>query len=143
MAWATSFATLKRVSWVYKRFSVGSSRGFTLVEMLAAMLFVAIVIPAAARGLILANRAGVVAERKRVASELADYLLTETIVTEAWMDGYQEGDFGEEWPGYRWVLEDESWDEDTMRVVSVEVLFNVQETEYAVRLSTLVEEVYE
>ena len=128
---------------MYKIFSVGGSRGFTLVEMLAAMLFVAIVIPAAARGLILANRAGVVAERKRVAAELADYLLTETIVTEAWTDGYQEGDFGEEWPEYRWILEEESWDEDTMRVVSVEVLFNVQETEYAVRLSTLVEESYE
>ena len=126
-----------------KRFSAGKSRGFTLVEMLAAMLFVAIVIPAAARGLILANRAGVVAERTRVAAELADYLLTEAIVTESWMDGYQEGDFGEEWPEYRWVLEDDSWDEDTMRVVSVEVLFNVQETEYEVRLSTLVEEIYE
>ena len=59
------------------------------------------------------------------------------------MDGYQEGDFGEEWPEYRWILEEDSWDEDTMRVVSVEVLFNVQETEYEVRLSTLVEEIYE
>jgi len=126
-----------------KRFSAGNSRGFTLVEMLAAMLFVAIVIPAAARGLIIANRAGVVAERKRVAAELADYILTEAIVTESWMDGYQEGDFGEERPGFRWVLEDQSWDEDTMQVVSVKVLFNVQETEYEVRLSTLVEEVYE
>jgi len=114
-----------------------------LVEMLAAMLFVAIVIPAAARGLMVANRAGVVAERKRVAAELADYLLTETVVTEGWRDGYQEGDFGDEWPEYRWVLEEESWDEDTMREISVAVLFDVQGTEYRVRLSTLVEEAYE
>lgn len=128
---------------MFRRFSAGGSRGFTLVEMLAAMLFVAIVIPVAARGLMLANRAGVVAERKRVAAELADYLLTEVMVTETWMDGDQEGDFGEERPRYRWVLEDESWDEDTMRVVSVEVLFDVQGTEYGVRLSTLVEEAYE
>jgi prepilin-type N-terminal cleavage/methylation domain-containing protein len=128
---------------VYEKFSAGGSRGFTLVEMLAAMLFVAIVIPPAARGLMVANRAGVVAERKRVAAELADYLLTETIVTEAWMDGYQEGDFGDEWPEYRWLLEEESWDEDTMREISVAVLFDVQGTEYRVRLSTLVEEEYE
>jgi hypothetical protein len=116
------------------------NRGFTFVETLAAMLFMAIVIPVAVRGVMLANRAGIVAERTRVASQLADSLLTETVVTEGWRDGDQEGDFGEEWSGYRWVLKDGAWDEDTMRVVSVEVLFEVQDAEYRVRLSTLVEE---
>jgi hypothetical protein len=116
------------------------NRGFTFVETLAAMLFMAIVIPVAVRGVMLANRAGIVAERTRVAAQLADSLLTETVVTEGWRDGEQEGDFGEEWSGYRWVLKDGAWDEDTMRVISVEVLFEVQDAEYAVRLSTLVEE---
>ena len=69
------------------------SRGFTLVETLAAMLFMAIVIPVAVRGVMLANRAGVVAERTRVAAQLADTLLTETVVTESWRYGAQEGDF--------------------------------------------------
>jgi len=116
------------------------NRGFTFVETLAAMLFMAIVIPVAVRGVMLANRAGIVAERTRVAAQLADSLLSETVVTEGWRDGDQEGDFGEEWSGYRWVLKDGAWDEDTMRVISVEVLFEVQDAEYAVRLSTLVEE---
>jgi type II secretory pathway pseudopilin PulG len=115
-------------------------RGFTLVETLAAMLFMAIVIPVAVRGVLLANRAGVVAERTRVASQLADTLLTETIVAELWRDGSQEGDFEEEWPGYRWVLDTEAWDEDSMRVVRVEILFDVQDREYSVRLSTLAAE---
>ena len=115
-------------------------RGFTLVETLAAMLFMAIVIPVAVRGVMLANRAGVVAERTRVASQLADTLLTETIVAELWRDGSQEGDFEEEWPGYRWVLDTEAWDEDSMRVVWVEILFDVQDREYSVRLSTLAAE---
>jgi len=120
--------------------SLTDKRGFTLAETLAAMLFMAIVIPVAVRGVMLANRAGVVAERKRVAAELADRLLVETIVTQQWMDGSQEGDFGDELPGYRWVLEDETWDEDTMREISVRVLFTVQGTEYDVSLSTLVAE---
>ena len=120
--------------------SFTDKRGFTLAETLAAMLFMAIVIPVAVRGVMLANRAGVVAERKRVAAELADRLLVETIVTQQWMDGSQEGDFGDELPGYRWVLEDETWDEDTMREISVRVLFTVQGTEYDVSLSTLVAE---
>ena len=116
------------------------SRGFTLVETLAAMLFMAIVIPVAVRGVMLANRAGVVAERTRVASQLADTLLTETIVTESWRYGSQEGDFEEEWAGYRWVLDTEAWEEDAMRLVWVEVLYDVQDREYSVSLSTLAEE---
>ncbi len=116
------------------------SRGFTLVETLAAMLFMAIVIPVAVRGVMLANRAGVVAERTRVAAQLADTLLTETVVTESWRYGAQEGDFEEEWPGYRWILDTEAWEEDAMRLVRVEVLYDVQDREYSVRLSTLAEE---
>ena len=116
------------------------SRGFTLVETLAAMLFMGIVIPVAVRGVMLANRAGVVAERTRVASQLADTLLTETVVTESWRYGAQEGDFEEEWPGYRWILDTEAWEEDAMRLVRVEVLYDVQDREYSVRLSTLAKE---
>ena len=116
------------------------SRGFTLVETLAAMLFMGIVIPVAVRGVMLANRAGVVAERTRVASQLADTLLTEAVVTESWRYGAQDGEFEEEWPGYRWILDTEAWEEDAMRLVRVEVLYDVQDREYSVRLSTLAKE---
>ena len=117
-----------------------SSAGFTLAEVLAAMLFMAIVIPAAVQGLMVANRAGVVAERKAVAARLADGLLTETVLTDGWQDSDDEGDFGEEWPDYRWILESDAWDEDTMQLVSVEVFHFAQGQEFSVRLSTVVEE---
>jgi len=117
--------------------------GFTLVEALAAMLFVAIVIPVIVHGLTVANRAGVMAERKRVAAQLADRLLTELVITEAWRDGEEEGDFGDDWPAYRWFTGTDAWQEDTMREVFVEVAFDVQGKEYNVRLSTLVEEAEE
>ena len=113
------------------------SRGFTFVEILAAMLFMAILIPAIMRGLLIANQAGVVAERKRIASRLADRILTEFMVTGNWQNGEQEGDFGEEWPDYRWILETQAWDEDTMRVVTLQVFYHVQNKEYTVSLSTL------
>lgn len=115
-------------------------RGFTFIETLAAMLFMAIVLPVAIQGLMIANRAGVVAQRKRVAAQLADRRLTEVVMDESWRYGEQEGDFGEDWPEYRWLLQDEAWEEDTMRVITVEVLFPVQDREYVVSLSTLVEE---
>ena len=91
--------------------------GFTLAEVLAGMLFTAIVIPATVHGLLVANRAGVCACRTRTAVQLADQQLTETVLTDEWRAGETEGDFGEEYPGFRWVLTDEAWEEDAMRLV--------------------------
>ena len=120
------------------------TRGFTLAETLAAMVFVAILVPVAIEGVQIASRAGVVADRKRVAAQLADRLLSEMAVTEDWRYGNDEGDFEEDAPGgYRWVLETGAWEKDTMRTLSVEVFFIVQGREYSVRLSTLAEETEE
>ncbi|MEW6237857.1 MAG: type II secretion system protein [Candidatus Omnitrophota bacterium] len=117
-----------------------AERGFTFAELLAAMVFAAIVIPAAIQGLTIANRAGVAAERTRIAVQLAGSLLNEMIVTEEWRSSKQKGDFGADWPEYRWVLVDEEWTVDAMRVVSITVFFLVQDREYYVRLSALAEE---
>lgn len=115
--------------------------GFTFAELLAAMLFVAIVIPVVVQGMTLANRAGVVAERKRIAGELADNLLTEWIVTDEWREGERSGTFGDSWPDYRWVMVDSDWEEDSeMCVLSVEVFYIAQGKEYSVTLTTLVED---
>ncbi len=115
-------------------------RGFTFVETLAAMLFVAIVVPAAVECLSIANRMAVMAERKGVAARLANRVLTEVTLTDAWSTTETEGDFGESYPGYRWRMEDAAWEPDTMRLISVGVFFVVQEREYSVWLSTLVDE---
>jgi len=104
------------------------------------MVFVAIVIPAIVQGLTLANRAGAVAERQRLAVQLADRLLSELIVTNSWRTSESEGDFGESWPGFRWTLTDQPWSEDDMVELSVEVFFEVQGREHSVYLTTLVEE---
>jgi len=104
------------------------------------MLFVALVIPAAVHALTIANHAGVVADHKRVAAQLAEKLLNEMSVTGSWRNGDQTGDFNQERPGYRWAVRSEPWEYDTMQVVTVEVFFVVQNREYSVRLSTLVPE---
>jgi type II secretory pathway pseudopilin PulG len=116
------------------------SRGFTFVEVLAAMLFMAILVPIIVQGLVIANRAGVVAERKRIASQLADRMLADMMITGDWRNGEQEGDFGEEWPDYSFILETQAWDLDTMRMVTLQVLYHVQGKEYTVSLSTLAPE---
>lgn len=114
-----------------------SAAGFTLAEVLAALVIMAIVLPVAVEGLRIANRAGVVAHRKGVAVQLADSLLNELVVTGEWQYSAQDGDFGTEWNGYRWRLRNQNWGSDAMQMLTLEVFYQVQDREYSVRLSTL------
>src|SRR5260221_7474921 len=112
------------------RGSRASRTGFTLIEMLAAMLFMAIVIPVALQGLRIASRAGAVAGRKGVAVQLAESKLNELIVTGQWHNSGQGGACGAQWPGYQWTAKNESWGGDTslntLRLMTVEVTYPVQ-----------------
>src|SRR5216684_819976 len=60
---------------------------FTLAEVLAALLFMAIVIPVALEGMHVASRAGSVAVRKREAARVAERILNESLVTTNWNNG--------------------------------------------------------
>src|SRR5258707_6509191 len=83
--------------------------GFTLVEVLAALLFMAIVIPAAVEGLRIANRAGQVAIRKSVAARVAERVLNETIVISQGSQSTQSGTAQEGAMQYRWQMRNEAW----------------------------------
>jgi len=106
--------------------------------VLAALVVMAIVIPVAIEGMRIANRAGVVAQRKSVAVRLAENQLNDLIVTGNWQYAQRSGTFGEDWPGYRWKLLNENWGQDVMRLISIEVTYEVQNREYSVLLSTVV-----
>lgn len=115
------------------------SAGFTLAEVLAALVFMAIVIPVSIEGISIANRVGVVGERKAVAARLAESVLNELIVTGQWQSSQLKGEFDDGPPGYTWAMESETWTEDNMRVINVDVMFTVRNEEYKVRLSTLLD----
>jgi hypothetical protein len=103
---------------------------------LAALTFMAIVIPVAVEGLRIANRAGVVAQRRTVAARVAERVLNEALIgsqSQARNGVVQEGVME-----YRWVIRQTTWPEDTMRLVTAEVVFVVQGQEHDVSLSTLV-----
>lgn len=120
--------------------SGGARRGFTFVEILAAMLFMAIVIPVTIEGILSANRIGQVAVRKRIAAQLADQMLTETLVENTWQAGELSGDFGEDFPNYAYSIHLTDWSEDSnLGLLLIEVTYMVQGKTYAVTLSTLVD----
>jgi hypothetical protein len=110
---------------------------FTLAEALAAMLFLAIVVPAAVEALHVASLAGEVAARKGVAARIADRVLNESIVMTNWNLGPQSGTITEGAEQFRWTLSSQNWTVDTMQLLTAEVKFSAQGHDYSVRLSTL------
>lgn len=118
-------------------------RGFTLAEVLAALLFMAIVVPVAMEGLHIASLAGAVAERKGEAARIAERVLNESLITTNWNQSMQSGSTIEGQREFRWTLRSDPWNQDpaqsVMRQLSVEVHFTAQNKEYSVKLSTLVD----
>jgi prepilin-type N-terminal cleavage/methylation domain-containing protein len=115
-------------------------RGFTFVEVLAALAFLAILAPVVMKGLAIANRAGVVSERSGLALQLAENQLNEALLMDTWRSGDASGDFAPDHPGYRWELSHGEWAADAMGELTMTVFFQVQGREHDVRLTTLADE---
>ncbi|HCL91732.1 MAG TPA: hypothetical protein DIC50_02980 [Verrucomicrobia subdivision 3 bacterium] len=109
--------------------------------MLAALLFMAIVIPTALGGLHIASLAGTVAERKGEAVRVAQRLLAESLLATNWNQSVQSGTLTEAQRQFRWTLQNDPWDQDpnqeAMRLLTVEVTYTARNRDYSVRLSTL------
>jgi len=142
--------------------------GFTLAEVLAAMLFMAIVIPVAVQGLRIASLAGEVAERKNQAGRIAESVLVDNLISTNLGRTSVEGVALEGTREFRWTLRNEEWvqaltnrvsagvsamnqlegsqpvvdqfsaNQVVMNLVTVEVRYLVQNRDYTLRLSTLV-----
>ena len=117
--------------------------GFTLAEVLAALVFMAILIPVALEGLHIASRAGEVATRKGEAALVAERVLNESIVTTNWNTTVQNGTVRQGIREFRWTLRNDPWDKDpnqnVIRQLSVEVTYAAQGKDYTLRASTLVD----
>ena len=113
--------------------------GFTLAEVLAALAFMAIVIPVAMQGLSVANTAGQVGLRKVAAARIAERVLNEWIVMGQMQSANQRGTVQEGALEFRWTIRTELWNQDTMRLATAQVVYTVQGREFEVHLSTLID----
>jgi hypothetical protein len=118
-----------------------SVAGFTLAEVMAALVFMAIVIPVALEGLSIASRAGEVAARKGDAALVAERILNESLVTTNWTQTVQSGSVRQGFRDFHWTLHNDPWTVDpgqnAMRLLTVDVEYAAQGKGYSVRLSTL------
>ena len=116
-----------------------ASPAFTLAEVLAALMFMAIVIPVAVEGLRIANLSGQVSQRKAAAARMAERLLNELVLTGQWQ---RSSPHGVEYEGpcqFDWQMRVEPWSLGVLRLLTVQVNYLVQGRNYDVRLSTLVD----
>jgi prepilin-type N-terminal cleavage/methylation domain-containing protein len=129
---------------IISRAGAGGGRfqaGFTLAEVMAALVFMAIVIPVALEGLSIATRAGEVAARKSDAALVAERILNESLVTTNWTQTVQSGTLRQGMQDFRWTLRNDPWngdrDQTITRLLTVDVAFAAQGKDFSVRLSTL------
>jgi type II secretory pathway pseudopilin PulG len=113
------------------------SAAFTLVETMAALVFMAIVIPAVVEALHVASGAGEIAVRKGEAAHIADRVLNQSLVMTNWSTGPQSGVADEGPDEFHWTLKSQNWPQDTMELLTANVSFSTQGREYSVELSTL------
>lgn len=116
------------------------NHAFTFVEVLAAMAFLALVIPVVVSALLSSNRAAVTAERSAIAQQLGENQLGELMLAGEWSSASSRGDFGTDHPGYRWELTKADWETGAMTELTLDVYYQVQGQEHSVRLATLVNE---
>jgi general secretion pathway protein I len=112
--------------------------GFTFIELLATMVFLGIIMPVAMRSIGLCTRLGGQSRRQIEAASLARTKLTEMTSSSDWSTGEESGDFGTDWPGYRWTAAVSSWSDSVVSQLDVTVTWQSQGRERSVTLSTLV-----
>jgi len=113
-------------------------RAFTLIEVLAALLMMAIVIPVAMEGMSVASRVGVLGQRKAAAMRVAERLLNELVIENQLQQNSSSGTTADGDTSYPWTMRSEAWSEDAMLQLTVTVNFVVRGNTYDVSVSTLV-----
>lgn len=114
--------------------------GFTFPEVLAAMVFMAIVIPVAIQGIRIAGEAATVAERKIKAARLAESALNEYVVSGRNTTSSRLMNKNDPWRDYSVSLKTARWPVDDMALATATVSFNVRNKEYLVEVSRLIKE---
>ena len=102
------------------------------------MVLIGIIMPVAMHSIALCASLGGQARRQIEAASLARTRLTELTASDDWKTSQKAGDFGDDWPGYRWTAEVSSWTDSTMSQLDLTVFWQSRGKERSVTLSTLV-----
>ena len=86
------------------------ARAFTLIEVLATIAFMSILLPTVMHAITLSLTAADNARQQAAAASLAHGKLSELVSVGQLQHAVLSGDFGEDWPGFRWQASLNDWD---------------------------------
>lgn len=135
---AGRFSSSRRgIAHVARASTRAGNAGFTLAEVLAALLFMAILVPVTMQSVSVASRAGMLGQRKATAMRVAERVLEEVLVTDLVSQGASNGVATEGDVSFPWTMKADPWSMDAMTQVTIVVTFDVQGHTYDVGVSTL------
>lgn len=86
--------------------------GFTLVEILATFVLIAIILPVAMHGISLAAKLASQARHRVEAGTLARQTLNDLVLSGDWAEGNREGEVSGDTTAYSWRLDVLDWEEE-------------------------------
>ena len=117
-------------------------RGFTLVEVLVTLMFMALVLPAIMEGISLAGSTASDARRRTEASTLAASKLSEIVAGNLWTTASLSGNFEPDYPDYNWQAQTQPWSGDTsgagLQEIDLTVSWIARGKQQSLSVSTLV-----
>ena len=113
---------------------------FTLVEVLATILMLAIIVPVAMQAVSLATGVAGAARHRAEAASLAEAQLAFLMTSGEWQTGTLQGDFTQQgFPEYQWFASVNNWTEANVQQLDVMVLWTTpRRGEESIVVSTLV-----
>lgn len=120
-----------------------SSRGFTLLEVIAALLLVAVVLPFIMGAIDTATHVGGLASDRARAAILGENKLNEVLIDESWQFGDANGEFSVDTDGpdatrYLWELHVEQWQDPSVRLLTMTVHWERRGRLQSITLTTAV-----
>jgi type II secretory pathway pseudopilin PulG len=111
---------------------------FTMVEVLVTLAFASILLPTVMQGISLCLATAGQARQEAQGAALAHSKLTELTATAQYQAGIMSGDFGTDWPEFRWEAQLESWDGVALEQLEITVSWKQAGKDRSVSVATLV-----
>jgi len=104
-------------------------------------MLLAIVFPVMMQGITVAGSVADAARRRTEATGLAQSKLAEIVANGQWQQGNLSGDFGSDWPAYRWEATVQPWALDntsqSLQQIDLRVVWTARGRENSVTVTTL------
>ena len=109
-----------------------------MVEVLVTLAFASILLPTVMQGISLCLSTAGLARQEAQAAALAHSKLTELVATAQYQPGTMSGDFGTDWPEFRWEAKLESWDSVALEQLEVTVSWKQSGKDRSASVATLI-----